>query len=129
MRVTQLIFSLCPLAQACVSLECDLITLDMSQRLPFKLRPQHLQAAVQRGVHFEVLYSCALRDPMSRRHLFSNAQALTRLLRGRGIVISSGARVAMELRGPFDVINIGTTFGLTQQQVCAGALAAEGVDL
>ena len=93
----------------------------MSQRLPFKLRPQHLQAAVQRGVHFEVLYAAALRDPMSRRHLFSNAQALTRLLRGRGIVLSSGARVAMELRGPYDVINIGTTFGLTQQQVCAGS--------
>ena len=93
----------------------------MSQRLPFKLRPQHLQAAVQRGVHLEVLYAAALRDPMSRRHLFSNAQALTRLLRGRGIVLSSGARVAMELRGPYDVINIGTTFGLTQQQVCAGS--------
>ncbi len=50
----------------------------------------------------QILYSTALRDPVSRRHLFSNAQALTRLLRGgRGaLVISSGARNAMELRGP-----------------------------
>ena len=89
----------------------------MTQRLPFKLRPQHLKAAVDRGIHFELLYSSALRDPASRRHMFSNSQAISRLLRGRSIVLSSGARSAMELRGPYDVVNLGTAFGLTRQQV------------
>jgi ribonuclease P/MRP protein subunit RPP1 len=32
---------------------------------------------------------------------------------GRGVVLSSGARQAMELRGPNDVINMGTLFGLS----------------
>ena len=118
-----------PYGQACTSLECDLITLDMTQRLPFKLRPQHLQAAVSRGIHFELLYSTVLRDPTSRRHMFSNAQALTRLLRGRAIVLSSGARNALELRGPFDVINLGTAFGLTRQQVSARGRVDGGIGM
>lgn len=37
-------------------------------------------------------------------------QALTK---GRGIIVSSGARQAMELRGPNDVTNMATLFGLS----------------
>lgn len=44
----------CPCLQACSSLDCDIISLDMTQRLTFKLRPQHLSTAVKRGVQFEV---------------------------------------------------------------------------
>jgi ribonuclease P/MRP protein subunit RPP1 len=35
------------------------------------------------------------------------------MTRGHGVVLSSGARQAMELRGPNDVINMGTLFGLS----------------
>lgn len=42
--------------------------------------------------------------------------ALTRATRGKGIIISSGAREAFELRGAYDVINIGVLFGLSEQQ-------------
>jgi ribonuclease P/MRP protein subunit RPP1 len=40
--------------QACTSLDCDLICLNLSARLPFKLRPNLIKAAVQRGLHFVV---------------------------------------------------------------------------
>ncbi len=40
-------------------------------------------------------------------------QTLQAMTRGRGVVLSSGARQAMELRGPNDVINMGTLFGLS----------------
>lgn len=38
---------------------------------------------------------------------------------GRGIVLSSGARSAFELRGPADVANLATLFGLNQRQAKA----------
>ena len=40
--------------QACMSLKVDLITFNFTRRLPFRLKPTLLQAAVGRGVHFEV---------------------------------------------------------------------------
>ncbi|GAX73183.1 hypothetical protein CEUSTIGMA_g636.t1 [Chlamydomonas eustigma] len=109
-------FSERALQQACTSLEVDIISLDLGQRLPFKLRPQYIDAACKRDVRFEIQYSSGLRDQASRRHLFSNAQALSRLLRGRNLVISSGARNMMELRGPKDIINMGTLFGMSQEK-------------
>jgi hypothetical protein len=36
-----------------MSLPVDLISLDLTKRLPFRLKPPLLQAAVARGVHFE----------------------------------------------------------------------------
>ena len=60
-------------AQACTALDVDLITFDMARRLPFRLRPGPLQAAVKRGVHLEICYAAALRDETSRRNFFSNA--------------------------------------------------------
>lgn len=42
--------------------------------------------------------------------------ALCRAARGRGIIVSSGARSAFELRGPYDVMSLVTLCGLTQQQ-------------
>lgn len=42
--------------------------------------------------------------------------ALVRAARGHGIIVSSGARAAFELRGPYDVMNLVTLCGLTEQQ-------------
>ncbi|KAK9918607.1 hypothetical protein WJX75_005327 [Coccomyxa subellipsoidea] len=102
--------------QACTALDVDVITFDMARRLPFRLRPGPLQAAVARGVHLEICYSAALRDEIARRNFFSNASAVVRAARGHGIIVSSGARAAFELRGPYDVMNLVTLCGLTEQQ-------------
>ena len=40
--------------QACMSLRVDLITFNFTRRLPFRLKPTLLHAAIDRGVHFEV---------------------------------------------------------------------------
>ena len=40
--------------QACASLECDLVCLDLSRRLPYRFKPALVKAALARGVHFEV---------------------------------------------------------------------------
>ena len=56
-----------------MSLDVDLITFDLARRLPFRLRPAVLAAAVRRGVALELCYAPALRDEASRRNLFGNA--------------------------------------------------------
>ena len=61
---------------------------------------------------FEVCYAPALREPAARRQLFANALAVVRATGGLGVVLSSGALRAFELRGPYDVANLGTLFGL-----------------
>ena len=39
---------------ACGSLEVDLISLDLSRRLPYRFKPSMVKAALARGLHFEV---------------------------------------------------------------------------
>mmetsp|Transcript_19647 Transcript_19647/g.54586 ORF Transcript_19647/g.54586 Transcript_19647/m.54586 type:complete len:273 (-) Transcript_19647:148-966(-) len=102
--------------QACTVLEVDIISIDLGMRLPFKLRPPVVKAAVARGVVFEICYSSALRDGATRWNLFANAQALTRATSGRSIIVSSNARAAFEMRGPYDVVNMASLMGLKQQQ-------------
>lgn len=93
------------LAQCCTTLDVDVISLDLSQRLPVRrapmprspverrcvmrtaqetpapqhrLRPQLVKAAVQRGVVFEICYAPLIGDVSSRRQLLSNAISLVR---------------------------------------------------
>jgi RNase P/RNase MRP subunit p30 len=91
----------------CRRLDIDLISLDLTERVPFRMSLPAVAAAIARGVHFEICYAPALRDSASRRNLVANSQQLLRLTRGRNIVLSSGALRPMELRGPHDVANLG----------------------
>ncbi|KAJ9633369.1 RNA-binding RNA processing protein rpp1 [Knufia peltigerae] len=104
----------------CGSLECDLISLDFSQRLQFPLRFKTVSSALQRGLRFEVCYSPGVSSsgssPDARRNLIGGATALIRATRGRGIVFSSEARSALGLRGPHDVINLASLWGLGQER-------------
>ncbi|GFR44572.1 hypothetical protein Agub_g5847, partial [Astrephomene gubernaculifera] len=66
------------LHQAATSLEVDVVSLELSQRLPLKLRPPTIKAALRRGIYFEICYAPALREPTARRNFFCNTQALVR---------------------------------------------------
>lgn len=100
-------------AKCCSSLEVDIISIDLASKLPFHLRPQLVAQAVQRGVHFEITYSAALRDSTARRNLISNALLLVRATRGRNLLLSSEARRAIDARSAHDVANLGSLFGLS----------------
>ncbi|KAI8601667.1 RNase P subunit p30-domain-containing protein [Dissophora ornata] len=99
---------------ACGTFEVDIISLDMSARLPFYLKHSTVGLAVERGIYFELCYGAAIRDATARRNLISNAQSLIRVTRGKNIILSSQAMKAMELRGPYDIVNFGTLLGLNQ---------------
>lgn len=100
----------------CTLVDCDIVSLDLSQPLPFRIAPSHAQAALKRGLVFEITYSNLLLDDSLRKNVFCNARALCRCTRGKGIVISSGTRSALDLRSPLDVVNIGTLFNLKEKQ-------------
>ncbi|KAH0562272.1 hypothetical protein GP486_003032 [Trichoglossum hirsutum] len=106
------------LLQACTTLDVDIISLDLSVRHPYHFKHKTLAAAITRGVRFEICYAPSIiqSDAIARRNLISNATQLIRATRGRGIVISSEAKNALGLRAPFDVINLGTVWGLAQDK-------------
>ncbi|RKO84025.1 RNase P subunit p30, partial [Blyttiomyces helicus] len=91
---------------ACKTYEVDIISLDMGSRLPFYLKQPMVNLAISRGLYFEICYGPAIRDQSTRRHLISNAAALIRVTKGKNVIISSEALKAMEVRGPYDVINL-----------------------
>ncbi|CAG8744988.1 6969_t:CDS:2, partial [Gigaspora rosea] len=110
---------------ACNTLEIDIISLEMGSRLTFYLKHSIVGLAIERGIFFEISYAPAIRGMFhyyiilleystSRRHLISNAQNLVRVSRGKNIIITSEAQRAMELRGPYDIVNLGTIMGMNQ---------------
>lgn len=104
--------------QACQTLDCDIISLDLSQRYDFYFKHKTMAAAIQRGLRFEISYApCMLtQDSASRRNLISNATQLIRASKGRGIIVSSEATKAVGCRGPWDVVNLAAVWGLSQER-------------
>lgn len=109
----------------CNSLDCDIVSLDFSQRLPFILKFKTVASALQRGIRLEICYSPGISSTSSsggnssndaRRNLIANAGALIRATRGRGIILSSEARNALGVRGPYDVMNLAQVWGLGQER-------------
>ena len=102
---------------ACSSLDCDIISLDLTQRLPFYFKYKTLAEAIKAGKRFEICYAQAITgDSGARRNLISNATQLIRASRGRGLVVSSEARSAVACRGPWDVVNLACVWGLGQER-------------
>lgn len=109
---------------ACGTLDCDIISLDLTQRFPFFFRHQMVNEAVKLGKRFEISYSGGVLGDASsaRRQMISNATQLIRATRGRGIVVSSGGGPGglggggIGLRGPWDVVNLCAVWGLGQER-------------
>ncbi|KAK5172153.1 RNA-binding RNA processing protein rpp1 [Saxophila tyrrhenica] len=102
---------------ACSSLDCDIISLDMTQRLPFWFKFKMMSEAIKSGKRFEISYaSGVMGDSGMRRNLISNATQLIRASRGRGLIISSEAKSSVACRGPWDAINLAAVWGLGQER-------------
>ncbi|KAI5289076.1 hypothetical protein KEM54_004457 [Ascosphaera aggregata] len=101
---------------ACTSMDCDIISLDLSVRLPFHFRFKMVASAIARGVRFEICYGPGITGSgyEARRNLIGNAAALVRATRGRGIIISSEAKRALGVRAPADIVNLACVWGLSE---------------
>lgn len=103
------------LQSAATALDIDLISFDMGSRIPFHLKHKTACAAVERGVRFEICYSAATHSATTRRRCITNALAILRATRGRGVVASSGTTGAAGVRAPLDVANLLYVWGLPAQ--------------
>lgn len=107
------------LQQACQSLDCDIISMDLSSKLDYYIKMKMVAPAIERGIKFEICYSPGISTQNSgaRRNLISNATQLIRATRGgRGLILSSEASRASGCRGPSDVINLAAVWGLGQEK-------------
>lgn len=112
---------------ACTSwAEVALISLDLTQHTPFRLKPKPCMAAVARGALFEVCYGQLLGgaadppQPRARAAFVANVLELARATRGRGIILSSEARAAVQMRAPADVVNLFAVWGLGPERGLEG---------
>ncbi|KAF4359280.1 hypothetical protein G4B88_024244 [Cannabis sativa] len=105
--------------QACERLEVDIIAIDFSEKLPFRLKLPMVKAAIKRGVFFEITYSNLITDIQARRQMITSAKLLVDWTRGKNLIISSAASSVFELRGPYDVANLSFLLGLSLEQAKA----------
>ncbi|KAM3754628.1 hypothetical protein ACB098_03G180300 [Castanea mollissima] len=104
---------------ACDKSEANIIAIDFSERLPFRLKQAKVKAAIERGVYFEITYSNLIADVQTRRQRISNAKMLVDWTRGKNLIFSSAAPSVNELRGPYDVANLSSLLGLSMERAKA----------
>ena len=103
----------------CGNVDVDLISLDLSSKLPFYIKTSTVSLAISKGIYFEISYSKSIHDLNARKNLVLNARNLIRATRGKNLIISSNAQNAMHLRGPYDLMNLFALFGLNPDQAKA----------
>uniref|UniRef100_A0A7N0RAH6 Uncharacterized protein n=1 Tax=Kalanchoe fedtschenkoi TaxID=63787 RepID=A0A7N0RAH6_KALFE len=105
--------------QACQFSEVDIISIDFTDRLPFRLKQPIIKAAIQRGVYFEIIYSGLVRDVQTRFQVISNAKMLVDWTGGKSIILTSATSSANELRGPYDIANLASLLGMSMEHAKA----------
>lgn len=103
------------------SLDIDLLTFDYGKRLPALLKHKAMCACVKRGVKVEIVYGYALRDTQQRSYFVSGVRSVIRSCRGRGIVVSSGAKRSLECRNVLGVNALLKSLGLSSDK-CSKAM-------
>ena len=95
----------------------ELIVIDPGDAdlLPFPSKL--MRAAAERGIHFELIYSNALRDPIERRNFlaFGRYLASNVFKRGQAIILASNATNPLQLRSAHDMMEIAQLFGYSQE--------------
>ncbi|XP_075468969.1 ribonuclease P protein subunit p30 isoform X2 [Ascaphus truei] len=89
---------------ACTNIDVDLICINVTEKQPFFFRKPPINAAIQRGIFFELVYTPAIKDSTLRRYTISNALSLMQFCKGK----------PLEMRGPYDVATLGLLFGLSE---------------
>ncbi|CAF4041868.1 unnamed protein product [Rotaria sp. Silwood2] len=99
------------------TIQYELLVLDPndSELLPFPSKL--MRATAERGITFELIYSNALRDTFERRNLlaFGRSLATNIFKHGQSIVFSSNAKNSLQIRSPYDMMEIGQLFGFNEE--------------
>ncbi|CDQ61414.1 unnamed protein product [Oncorhynchus mykiss] len=92
---------------ACMTFDVDIICVAVTEKQPFSSKW---------GVFFEISYAPAIRDSTMRRYTIAHSISLVEMCKGKNVTVTSGAEKSLELRGPYDIGNLGLLFGLANLQ-------------
>ncbi|CAF0751853.1 unnamed protein product [Rotaria sordida] len=99
------------------TIQYELLVLDSNdpELLPFPSKL--MRATSERGITFELIYSNALRDTFERRNLlaFGRSLATNIFKHGQSIILSSNAKNSLQIRSPYDMIEIVQLFGFNEE--------------
>ncbi|KAM4597593.1 ribonuclease P protein subunit p30 isoform 1-T1 [Polymixia lowei] len=98
----------------CMMMDVDIICITVTEKLPFFFKRAPVKGAIERGLAFEISYSAAIRDSTMRRYTLANSACLMERCKGKNVIVSSGTDQPLELRGPYDISNLGLLFGLSE---------------
>lgn len=87
-------------------LNCDIINIDLYEKFSFMSKKKLFQTAADKGMFFEIEYGKFITDNESRNTFISNFLLLNQVLKGKNIIISSGAENLFMMRNPEDIITI-----------------------
>ncbi|KAM9462700.1 ribonuclease P protein subunit p30 [Clarias gariepinus] len=99
---------------ACMTYDVDIISIAATEKQPFLFKRSPINGAIERGVVFEISYTAAVRDSTMKKYTIANAINLVNVCKGKNVIMTSGAETALELRGPYDIANLGLVFGLSE---------------
>ncbi|XP_014481903.1 PREDICTED: ribonuclease P protein subunit p30 [Dinoponera quadriceps] len=105
---------------ACTQINADLITIRPSVS-GVKMKRKHYQQAVERGLSFEIQYADLLK-PETRKMAIYYAHWFYTYGRSMSVIVSSGAYDASYIRNPYDIINLGSLLGLSEEKSKAAIL-------
>jgi len=100
----------------CSSIEADIFSFDPENKLTYKLNRKLYNQLVDRGFHFEILYSPAVQDSTKRKNTIAVSHMYHSYGKSKNIIISSGATNDFLLRSPYDIINLGLILGLGEEK-------------
>lgn len=76
------------------------------------------QAAINRGTFFEIDIGPILhpKDNITKVNAITNLKAILEVTKGRNLILSNSSRDWLDLRGPYDLINFLSLFGIHGDQ-------------
>ncbi|KRZ77469.1 Ribonuclease P protein subunit p30, partial [Trichinella papuae] len=111
------IIAVCPLNEITFDVAASdprvhLLTTDVTVDNFSVFEGNRLHEAVRNGKYIEISYLPAIMDTSIRKEVFICGRKIFRTIGEKGIILTSRATRPMEMRAPYDVINISHLFGM-----------------
>lgn len=103
------------LQHSCQSFQGDIVTYN-SQTIKFRLSRKIYYVAIKRNMFFEIKYAPVILNSLERRATITRSQQYHMVGKSKSIILSSEAKNRFQLRGVYDVANLGLIFGLSEEQ-------------
>lgn len=103
------------LQHSCQSFQSDIITYN-TNTIKFRLSRKIYYVAIKRNMFFEIKYAPVILNSQERRATITRSQQYHMVGKSKSIIISSEAKNKFQLRGVYDIANLGLIFGLSEEQ-------------